>query len=153
MGWKSDWLYQIIFQQAQQLWHQTHTSREEPVPQITPPDYFLISEYASFRVVPYQDSPRLRDAKLGDEPVRYWSYNDEGLRRIAAPESPADLRESRGMYHKVGRIIFSIHTDRKLVFLGYGMGPRFARSGVYEVHGQGKTGSLSPAADFIFGVS
>jgi len=134
MGWQSDWLYQLIFDEVEQVWQR---ARKDGAGHFGPaPTTFLISE---MREANWDDMRCRGDAQ------RHWTYQGGQPEPMALTKgSDADLGEQRGMFYARGAVAFCIDANRKRVLFTYALGPRYGRGMVFGVIGQGAKGRLSP---------
>ena len=129
MGWQTDWLYQLVFQEVADIWQRTRNCTEHLG---APPTSLHIYEFAKAD----WDGPRCRG-----KATRGWQYDEiEGLQ-------PAEVEEVRqptlqGAMYDIGVVRFHIATSRKQVLFEYVLGPRYGRGQILDVEGQGERGQL-----------
>src|SRR5262245_41203861 len=117
MGWRSDWLYQLIFGEIEALWLR---ATKEGVGRLgPPPQYFHIRQLAAVK----WESP---GPKL---PVkRAWIFDAHGLRPVSQEDQVLPSRSKiTGMFYEVGDVGFYVEPARKRIVLAYILGPRYAR--------------------------
>ncbi|BCM90305.1 hypothetical protein IAD21_02156 [Abditibacteriota bacterium] len=159
MRWKTNWLYQLIFHDVEQIWELAVRDGEGPYG--PGPDYLTVSQFANSYVSPYSKEEKVAQGE-GDAPVKLsagallkqWRFDALGLR--VKVESDTALRGNtpiRGMFYEVGRVDFIISADRKVVDISYIVGPRYGRGRVFSVVGQGKSGHLVPQEGSVWWVS
>jgi hypothetical protein len=139
MGWKTDWLYGLIFAEVESLWSKVQSEadrRHDPDEQA--PDFLVVREsgHADW------DDPSCKPPVL-----REWVY--DGRRFAAQPPSsflePLAQPPRRGMFWDRGWFCFHIAPDRERVLITYVVGPRYGRGYVLRVEGQGpEQGRLVP---------
>lgn len=135
MGWQSDWLYQLVFDQVKKVWDRAirdGAGRFGP-----PPNSLLISQMsdADWEQVRCRGDIRRQWTYQGSEP--------EPLTRAAGDDT--DLGERRGMFYERGAVAFCIDSDRKRVLFTFTLGPRYGRGLIFGVVGQGAKGRLGPS--------
>lgn len=148
MGWQSDWLYQLIFNNIQQHWEQV--LKDVQCGLGPAPDYCLVSEFGSFKSVTWQDS--LLMASSSGSVIKRWKLDGTGIQFIteAIQKELTIPHEECGAFYRVGQISFCISNDRKIVSIECNFGPRYGTSRVYKVEGQGKNGQLFGHPDFVW---
>jgi hypothetical protein len=142
MGWKSDWLYRLVFNYLELAWttaQRDGESRFGPAPTL-----LRVTEF--FADNDGQQFPSLC------QPRRCWVYNGLEWRAEKMPE-PYPVNSVVGMFYIEARGGFFISADRKMVVIEYRFGPRYGRGGVFVVQGQGTRASLLPEQDSIGWVS
>jgi hypothetical protein len=141
MGWQSDWLYQLIFDEVETVWGR---AIKDGAGQFGPaPTAFIVSE---MRDADWEEHPRCR----GDA-HRQWTFQGgkpETLDRAAG--SQIDLGKRRGMFYERGGVWFCIDTDRRRVLFTYTLGPRYGRGMIFDVVGQGAKGKFRPGGRFVW---
>jgi hypothetical protein len=135
MGWQSDWLYQLIFDEVERVWKR---ARKDGAGRFGPPSTaFLISE------MPEADWEHIR---CHGDAHRQWTYKGGDPEPAPCVVYDTDLGEQRGMFYERGVVEFFIDTDRKRVLFTYTLGPRYGRGMIFGVVGQGTKGRLTPCA-------
>ena len=139
MGWRSDWLYLLIFQEVEKAWKR---ATEEGAGRFGPPptDFLL-------REMPEADWEHIRcrgDAR------QQWTYQGGDPEPAPCDGEDADLGKRRGMFYERGLVEFFINADRKRVLFTYTLGPRYGRGWIFEVVGQGAKGMLRYAGPAWF---
>lgn len=125
MGWRTDWLYQLIFAEIETVWNEAQKSAKHL--NDIPPIYFRVNQWSELG----SDSCRL---------VRQWIFNEEGIQPYVHIEP---LPQNPGKhFYLVGSFNFDIFSDRKRVHLDFVVGPRYGRGIVYAVVGQGNRGKF-----------
>ena len=134
MGWQSDWLYQLVFDEVDRVWHRAikdGAGRFGPAPTT-----LLISE---MRDADWENARCRGDAH------RQWTYQGGQPELVPLAEDGAvDVGEQRGMVYERAAVTFCIDCDRKRIVFNYTLGPRYGRGMVFAVIGQGAKGRLSP---------
>ena len=128
MGWKSDWLYDLVFQEVARVWEQ---SRKESASLGPPPSSFRVLEYPKGD----WDGPHCRG-----QVQRAWLYDEAGLQ-------PAEIDEDHKLVvqnamYDVGVVHFHIAPSRKQVVFEFVLGPLYGRGRILDVVGQGSRGTL-----------
>jgi hypothetical protein len=135
MGWRSDWLYEIIFDEVRKVWER---AKKEGAGQFGPPPTpFFLSETVDGDWQLVRCSGAVR---------RQWLYQDDGPEPIAHASDDMDHGERPGMFYGRGIVTFFIDCDRKRVLFTYTLGPRYSRGMIFHVVGQGARGRLTPGA-------
>jgi hypothetical protein len=141
MGWKSDWLYGLVFQQVAAVWNdcmRTGKGRYGP-----PPERFLVTECSTANWdMPFCTPPI----------VRAWHYNDSGVLSQPLPNPEALFPATApahpdSMFFATGDMRFHITPERTLIVFSYLVGPRYGRGRVYRVIGQGTRGTVKGRLD------
>ncbi len=132
MGWQSDWLYRLIFDEVAKLWSQ---AQQEGAGRFGPaPDRFYIQQYADV------DWEQL----FCQLPVmRVWAF--EGTTApvlVTTLPFPTPDRAVRGMFFVDGVVQFHITNDRKRIVWNHWLGRRYGRGKVLRVHGQGQAATI-----------
>ena len=132
-GWRTDWLYRLIFQEVTDLWESVRSGDGRAGP---PPDRLRVEE----RCGADWEAPRCLC------PVRrVWTFGAEGLRPGPGErEAVTRCGERRGTFWQVGLVRFHIADDRTRLVLEYVVGPLHGRGMVLRVTGQGPGGRLCP---------
>jgi hypothetical protein len=132
MGWQSDWLHRLIFDEVTNLWSQT---QQEGAGRFGPaPERFYIQHYAGV------DWEQL----LCQPPVmRVWTFAGTTTPKLVlTPPFPTLDRTVRGMFFVDGVVQFHITDDRKQIVWNHWLGQRYGRGKVLRVHGQGQHATL-----------
>ena len=148
MGWKTDWLYRLVFSEVARLWNRaSKEAASSPEGGVSPPDAFFIREFTQGDTKNSRCLPPVR---------RQWIYRGgesfEQIANIEADKLKAD-ETIRSMFYAIGSIAFHITPDRKQVILVHILGPRYGKACVYLVQGQGSQGRLSPEENAIIWVA
>ncbi len=141
MGWKSDWLYKLIFKEIEAVWlaalreHKTALNRNQHPGKLL--ERLIVQEC---------ENANWNFPGCLDPVIRQWIYDGIGFSlastdEISAPESHVD----QGMFHTTGRIRFHIDSPRKRIVLTYVLGPLHGRGKILQVRGQGKRARLEAA--------
>ena len=138
MGWKSDWLYGLIFKEVAAVWKR---SQNEDATLGPSPFALHVLECAEGDF----EGPHSHDV------VRRWIYDQSGLRPAELDESSE--RSVQGSMYDIGTVWFHVTTTRKLVCFGFCLGPLYARGHVFEVVGQGARGRLRISGKHVRWVS
>jgi hypothetical protein len=138
MGWQSDWLFQLIFDEITLL---RSKARQEAQGELGPPPrYFVIQQCAN------ADWNGI--VACLDPVISQWRFDESGLQVMdISSELPSQTIPKQGMFFDVGIVRFCVASDRKHVTMTYILGPRYAAGNVFVVLGQGKTGKLSPSVE------
>ena len=140
MGWKSDWLYQLIFDQFERAWSQAQADGESRFgPASTS---LLVGEYD--KAVGDGSPPYCRG-----NVVRAWNFAGREWNSEAAAELLRHNGSTHGMFYHTAMGGFCISADRKTVMIEYRFGPRYGRGFVFIVQGQGDTARLLPKPDSV----
>jgi len=132
MGWQSDWLYRLIFDEAAKLW--TQAQKEGSGTFGPAPDRFYVQQCAAFDWQKLYCHPPI---------LRVWSFDTTVWPAlVAAIPFPTPDRAVRGMFFVDGSVQFHIADDRKRVGWNHILGPRYGRGKVFRVRGQGQTATL-----------
>ena len=142
MGWKSDWLYRLVFNYLELAW--TTAQRDGECRFGLAPTLLRVTEFFA-----YTDGQQF--ASLC-QPQRCWVYNGFEWREEEMLER-YPVNSVFGMFYIEVRGGFFISADRKKVVIEYRFGPRYGRGGVFVVHGQGTRATLLPKLDSIGWVS
>ena len=139
--WKSSWLYRPIFAQVERLWKQMYHDAAPPW-MGTPPERIRIEERAAASWDAPGPSGSIR---------RVWTYDANGLRLESRQqaETPYAPGVWSGAYYQVGLVQFHISEDRKRIYLGYLMGPRYGREMFLLAVGQGKRAQWHPDPEAV----
>jgi hypothetical protein len=138
MGWQSDWLYRLIFDEAAKLWAQ---AQKEGSGTFGPaPERFYIQQCAAIAWEQLFCRPPI---------LRVWSFDTTAPPALVTtlPFAAPD-RTVRGMFYVDGSIQFCIADDRRRVAWNHVLGPRYGRGKVFRVRGQGKTATLEQDSAF-----
>ncbi|HNB71863.1 MAG TPA: hypothetical protein PLS70_12155, partial [Acidobacteriota bacterium] len=142
MGWKTDWLYSLIFAEVRRLWNRARWESERMGPDFGPaPGPLIISEYSD---------GNFTNATCRGLRKRQWRYSGDEQLTLIEPDDPdiSHVSEtSDQMFFSVGEVRFSISADRKSLILEHLLGPRYGCGQVFQVHGQGKRGYLHLCED------
>jgi hypothetical protein len=161
MGWKTDWLYRLVFERVRDVWTEGRAYSEN------------YNEHTQAAVYPELRQPPLErlivvqfaDAELSvpcctGAVLRVWRYDSAGLVPLPGePPKPIVVeREQRIQGRRCnlflqGVVSFYISPDRKHVVFTFALGPLYGRGYTYAVSGQGKMGRLSPAPDSVAWIS
>jgi hypothetical protein len=137
MGWKTDWLHGLIFQEITKLAAVTGGVLATVGP---PPTLFHVLEFsdADWETVHCRGSVKFR-----------WTVTNGELAEVRpsllTPSDAYDLivpSPIKATYFVEAVFAFHIATDRKRVAFTYYFGPRYAHGQILGVSGQGKTGTL-----------
>lgn len=130
VGWRTDWLYRLIFSEVESLWNRIRADREDG---LVTPEYLRIEE---------MNTARWEAAMCRGSVLKVWKYSDEGLSDATAMDEPLKRGAPHGRYWQVGLVRFHIAKDRKRVAFEHHLGPRYGRGRVFLVSGEGEAGSL-----------
>lgn len=134
MGWRTDWLYGLIFHEVQRVWRRA--IREGRGKFGPAPSQLLIKEMSD------ADWELMRSK--GRE-LRKWCYSGGTPEPLPVEdETTESLGEQVGMFYEKGDVRFFIASDRKRVLLTYTLGPRYGRGMAFAIEGQGAKGRLVP---------
>jgi len=142
MGWKSDWLYGLIFSEVEALWKRAlqewKTSRDNYKQPGDPPACFVVQQCAN---------GDWQFPDYGDPVIRQWQYEGTDFRLLTSNDLRLpEVAHNNRMFWRVGQVRFHIAASRKHVIFSYVIGPRYCRGSIFQVVGQGKRGKLKPAA-------
>lgn len=144
MGWKTDWLYSLIFAEVHRLWDRARRESERMGSDFGPaPRALIISEYSD---------GNFTNAACRGLRKRQWRYSGDEQPVLIDPDDPdiSHVSEtSDQMFFSEGQVRFSISADRKSLIFEYALGPRYGCGQVFHVHGQGKHGRLGQAEHSI----
>jgi hypothetical protein len=143
VGWKSDWLYHIIFREVERVW--AHTRREGEGTYGPAPDRFYIQQHSEYT----STSLLLCSGYI----LRLWSFDGSEFTLLPHEKSGIYDTTIRGMFYIEGSIRFHITNDRKNVIWNAWFGPRYARGKAFCVIGQGKKATLEKATAFMEWIS
>ena len=154
MGWKTDWLFALIFREIQRIWNEANrfaeqiSKPEKPQPSL---EALRVRQCAGARLGSGFLSPPILREWLFDgadftelEPTETFLPKRKGKALVPFPLSVRNS-ESRGALFVEGNVSFYITPGRKQCVLTYQLGPRYGRGIVYEVHGQGTGATLNAA--------
>jgi hypothetical protein len=134
-GWRTDWLYRLVFREVADLWAEVRSGNPEMG---RPPELLVIEELGGADCQTARCLPPVR---------RVWTFGPEGLQpRPGDEENLAACAGRRGMFWRVGLIRFHVAAGRRRVVFEYVVGPRYGRGLILRVAGQGKKGRLRPEA-------
>ena len=138
MGWQSDWLYDLIFDEVARIWKRA--IRDGRGPFGPAPTALVIKEMGE---------PDWEAVRCQGDVHRLWCYRG-GTPEVlpVEPESETGVGEQRGMFYERGEVQFHISSDRKRVLFTYVLGPRNGRGMEFAVQGQGRQGKLVPGTSF-----
>lgn len=153
MGWRTDWLYRIVFDFIRDVWRRANREAEIALEQgelKAMPQPFLVQQCAKVNLLlPGCAEPVLREWFYGGT-----EFHEQRLEVVQAEESQGRLRRRPnlppailGMFFEQGLVRFYIFPNRKRVVITYLLGPLYGRGFVYEVKGQGRTATLQVASD------
>ena len=162
MGWKTDWLYKLIFMRIREIWdrarHESERFNQSAAVRVDPdrvqslPKQLLIQQCAN--------ADLLRTICV--EPiVRSWVYMGHGFEeqkdvpkdaRRRCRVAPSEDEPLHNLFTQ-GTVRFHISDDRKQVVFTYILGPLNGRGYVCDVIGQGSTGTLENSPNSIGWVS
>lgn len=157
MGWKTDWLYQMIFDNTRDVWQQACSYVKRHNEDALYPEEYL-TPMESLLVYQFTDAD-LASAWCRGEVLRKWRYAGTTFEpyRGEPPGSSVVKRDRefikfRHIYiHRPisnqGTVCFYISRDRKRVVFTYILGPLCGRGVVYGVMGQGRTGRFYNAPE------
>lgn len=140
MGWKSDWLYRLVFQQFEQAWMKAQAegaSRFGPAP-----ESLLVGQHSETivdGVSPYCRGPI----------ARKWCYAGGDWTELESGRSTSVDHAVRGMFFQTAIGRFCISPDRMTVVIEYVLGPRYGRGFTLTVEGQGDSAVLMPETDSV----
>jgi hypothetical protein len=143
MGWKTDWLYRLLFSEVARLWNRaSKEAASSPEGEESSPEAFLIREFTQGDTRNSRCLPPVR---------RQWIYRGESFEEITNADAYKHTNDEtiRGMFFTTSSIAFHITPDRKQVIFLYALGPRYGKGRVYLVHHQGSQGSLIPDQNAI----
>lgn len=137
MGWRTDWLYRLVFAEVARVWARAQKEGEGRYG--PPPDFLLIQQRA--------DADWDQAQCLGPV-LREWMYGGADFE----PRSPMDAdavppATRRGMFYDRGCVQFHITADRKKVLFTFQIGPLYGQGMVFRVRGQGKCGAIDQHPD------
>jgi hypothetical protein len=132
MGWKSDWLYHLVFDEVEKLWN--HAAKHSDGRFGPPPTAFVIREMLDGD---WENGHCRGDAR------RRWLYQGGKPEPIVGDTNAGELR---GMFFERGSVAFFIARNRKRVLFTYLLGPRYGMGKVLGVVGQGARAKLSPCS-------
>lgn len=135
MGWKSDWLYAVVFKMADAVVDKARNDARQLAK--ASPITWVLAEYSQADWnFPVCGGPVMR---TWTKSQCDWQETPEIL-DVAPPRSKlADF------CYPTALISFHVAEDRKRVVLNYSVGPRYAGGRIYRVSGQGIRGKLTPA--------
>lgn len=140
MGWKSDWLYQMILEKFSAPFDNAHRRDPNAFPKVngSPPEEVIVSEYPRIGIESAENH-RKRYLMRGN-PIRFLRYSHEGWEQLSTFDyvPPEDPRP--GMYYQRAGGGFAISQDRKIVVIQYQFGPRYGLHATWSVEGQNRTG-------------
>ena len=121
-NWKTDPVYQGVFEEIQALWADLDTSVR--------PLLFRVEEREPKTS---WDGPTTRGSVL-----RVWLYDDAGARLTPLlRKEDHDFGETRGEFSLYGLVKFSIEADRSQLVLGFQLGPEVKGELTYDVEEDG----------------
>jgi hypothetical protein len=134
MGWRTDWLYQLIFDEVARIWSRAVKDGITFPNSGPPPDYLLIEECGD---ADWERAVCLRPV------LRSWTCRgaDFELQPQAPPEHIPPPVE-RGFRDSYGIVRFQVRPDRKKLVFEYILGPLHGRGRVFLVVGQGRRGKM-----------
>lgn len=142
MGWRSDWLYHLLFREIERVWNMTR--REDQGRYGPAPARFFIEQYSD-----YTTNILLCSGTL----LRVWSFDgSEFTLRSRDTRLTYDYTVG-GMFYHDGIIQFHILTTRKQIIWNSWFGPLYARGMAFRVIGQGKSATLQKDSSFVQWVS
>jgi len=140
--WENDWLYSLIFGDAEICWQ----NRKRELNLIDPEGkfgrYVLLEEYGASK-----------DSMVCGEVLRAWTVDDDGLVEITLAEHTLHIQETKGPFYPFVLKQFHIHSNRKTVVLGQSEGPTCGRGCVYRVSHSGQVAQLVVDESFGFWIS
>jgi hypothetical protein len=137
MGWQSDWLYSLIFDEAAKLWLQ---AQKEGSGKFGPaPDRFYIQQCADVDWEQIFCQPPI---------LQVWSLEATSPPALVVAPSSSPDHAVRGMFFRDGTVRFHIAGDRRRVAWNHFLGPRYGRGKVFRVHGQGQRATLEQDPTF-----
>ena len=156
MKWETDWLYQLILRDIENIWKRAQ--KDGAGPQGPAPDYLLVSQLAGLTTWKNETDPSRLSAAMTMPVLKQWVFDSSGMRpRTESDAQWGDKRIQRGMFYQFGTVGFHINSERKLVVIQFQVGPRYAGHRVFSVRGQGKKGEdrgrLQPHLDFTWWIS
>jgi hypothetical protein len=133
MGWRTDWLYQLLFREVMRIW--TRAQKEGETALMGPaPDFLLIQQCAD---------ADWENALCRTPVLREWIFRGTTIEAQPLSDSQSTPRPvRRKAFFDYGIVCFHVTTDRKRVLWTYQLGPLYGRDEVLRVRGQGKRGSL-----------
>lgn len=137
MGWKSDWLYQLVFDQFQRAWIKAQRDGEG---RFGPASNSLV-------VTLYNEA--IFDSGCQycrGTAIRSWRFNGHDWAEYDLSTQLA-VPVTHGMLYETAIGRFHISDDRRVVTIEFTFGPRYGRGFVFLVHGQGTTAKLIPKPD------
>ncbi|MES2462149.1 MAG: hypothetical protein V4671_16310 [Armatimonadota bacterium] len=154
MGWKTDWLYILVFGLVHDLWAETNHFAEQMTEQnrLQAPQANL----DALRVYQCEEADLTKG--FCQKPILHeWVYDGsvftEGVPEEARRQKQQHnshpfavlptSQEIRGTLFTEGMVWFYITVDRKHVLFTYQVGPRFGRRMKYRVEGQEQSGRLA----------
>ncbi len=144
MGWKTDWLYSLIFAEVDRLWNRARRENATMGTDFGPaPRALIVSEYSD---------GNFTNATCRGLRKRQWRYSGDEQPVLIEPDDPGVSHVSETpdqMFFSVGKVRFSISADRKSLIFEYALGPRYGCGQVFQVRGQGKQGRLDQAENSI----
>src|SRR5262245_52015040 len=111
MGWRSDWLYQVIFDEVEKVWKRA--AKDGAGHFGPPPTGFVIREMLE------ADWEHIR---CGGDVRRQWTYQGGRPEPAACVADDTDLGEQRGIFYERGVVEFFIDANRKRVLFSYILG-------------------------------
>ena len=136
MGWRTDWLYRLVFEKVEEAWRQALKDAVLTSGIDTMPEYLLIHECANFNEA---------NAMCVLPVLRVWKFDGSTFELIpipAAEQRPKALA-IRGIFFSSGAVYFHIMPGRKQIGYNLHMGPLYGRGVVFIVWGQGRRGRLT----------
>ncbi len=132
MGWKSDWLYGIIFAEFEKAWKQ---AQKEGKGEYGPAsERMIISQYSGYST----EMPHCYGYL-----VKSWDYNGKSFELYDEPELDSCAEPAiQGMFYKQASGSFAVSENRRAGVITYVFGPRYGRGFLFDVIGQGEKGEI-----------
>lgn len=138
MRWKSDWLYNLVFNEVERLW--TQVQKEGTGKFGFAPERFYVQQFENADWQELNCLPPI---------IRSWIFDGLVPTLLSNSSKPLAIDQtSRGMFFVSGTVHFHISNNRKEILWTYRLGRRYGRGMVFSVEGQGKASSLQRNASF-----
>lgn len=141
MGWKTDWLYHLVFEQFEHAWAKAQKEGESRFGPASA--RLVISQYNERHEAGSPYYCRGGSSRSWNYAGRHWEEETSSV------ECVAEDNAVHGMFYHTALGRFYISEDRKTVIIEYTFGPRYGRGFVFLVKGQGKAAELLPKPDSI----
>jgi hypothetical protein len=135
--WRSDWVYKLIFEQAETAWKHCEINHDPDIWQ-----YILIEEWSSSK-----------DGVCKGTVLRLWVRDAKGLREVPVQSHAKHLSKIKARIFPFIIVEFHIYPDKSGVVVGQQEANTAGHGGSYLIHGGPEKAELVPDPSGGFWIS